>query len=108
MERNKTVKAKDSANETILPLLGKALQGQASKIDIEALNKACKQYLASEPAIDRQETDRFMAAEQIMEILVAEGSVFTSSESAELRRIFFRSDNPFKTLAAMRKVKSVF
>lgn len=107
MERKKKETPKDIAGKTIVPLIGKMLLGLASKEEIAELNKASKDYLDSDPTVDRGELNRFRAAEQIMEMLVAEGSEFTTSESAELRFIFYHSENPVKTLAAMRKIKSV-
>lgn len=96
----------DLLKSTIFPLMGKMLLGQASDEELRELDKACKAELAAHPN-DRAEHDRWMAAEQIMQMLEREGAEFTTSESAELRAIFFRSADAFKTLGAMRKVRKV-
>lgn len=97
----------DPVINTMSTLLGKYLQGTATPDDVEQLNKASKEYVASETGEARRESERFMMAEQIMEMLVAEGSLFSVSESAELRHIFFRSDNPFRLLGALRKIRAL-
>lgn len=91
----------------ITPLLGKLLQGTATPEEIEQLNKASKEFLAAETGVAKKESERFLMAEQIMDMLVDEGSDFSTSEAAELRHIFFRSDNPLKTLGAMRKIRDL-
>lgn len=98
---------KDQVVETVFPLLAKVLLRTATADDIEQLNKASRDYLALETGEARTETERFLLAEKVMEMLEAEGSQFSISEAAELRHIFFRSDNPLRTLGAMRKIRAL-
>lgn len=94
-------------SEQFRSLLGKLLLGTATPNEITELNKVSKRFVncGSEP--ERAMYERFGVSEAIMEMLVAEGSKFSTEESAELRSIFFHSRNPHRTLAIFRKVKKL-
>lgn len=91
----------------LTPLLGKLLLGTATPDEITELNKVSKQFLNSGSESEHTEYERFGISEAIMEMLVTEGSQFSTEEAAELRSIFFHSPNPHRTLAIFRKIKKL-